>query len=234
MRLKKIPFPGRDRFSYEAKLTKRILQPQRIQIPTHSSLTNQTFGQVFGSFFKSLLLPYSTWLWIIATLIVAAMIHIIAVFTLPHIAEKGAWHRLAKYAPINTMTVLPAYSIQRTLPFLAPDINYSACRFDLSNGTINIQATLLHPEWSLALYTPLGDNFYTITGAELQRSNLNLFIVPQNANDENTSSFGNPEDIVVVKTAHKNGIALIRAPIANQQFLSETIATQSAASCAPF
>jgi len=94
-------------------------------------------------------------LYIVLGLVLAGIIHIIAVLTLPMLAPKNAHARLAALGPANNMIELPAAAPGRqVMPMMAPDVRYAFCRFDLANGPVRLKAAVPDDLWLIALYTP--------------------------------------------------------------------------------
>src|SRR5262245_65635340 len=107
-------------------------------------------------------------LYVVLGLVLAGLIHIVAVLTLPLLAPKNAHARLAALGPANRMIELPAAAPGRqVIPMMAPDVRYAFCRFDLTNGPVRLKAGIPDDLWLIALYTPEGDNFYSVAGAEM-------------------------------------------------------------------
>jgi uncharacterized membrane protein len=156
-------------------------------------------------------------LYILLALVLAGLIHIVAVLTLPALAPKNAWARLVALGPPNTMIQLPPPSPgHQIMPMMAPDVRYAFCRFDLAKGPVRLRAAVSDDLWLIAFYTPEGDNFYTVAGADMKRPQIDLVIangdqpVPEAGADA-------PEDldeVVVIKSPVTEGIAMIRAPLA--------------------
>ena len=67
-------------------------------------------------------------LYIVLGLVLAGLIHIVAVLTLPLLAPKNAHARLAALGPANTMIELPpAAPGRQVMPMMAPDVRYAFC-----------------------------------------------------------------------------------------------------------
>jgi len=116
-------------------------------------------------------------LYIVLGLVLAGLIHIVAVLTLPMLAPKSAHARLATLGPANTMIELPAAAPGRqVMPLMAPDVRYAFCRFDLTNGPVRLKATVADELWLIALYTPEGEKFYSVAGADMKRAEIDLVI----------------------------------------------------------
>ena len=59
---------------------------------------------------------------------------------------------------------------------MAPDVRYAFCRFDLANGPVRLNARIADELWLIALYTPDGENFYSVAGADMKRADIDLII----------------------------------------------------------
>jgi uncharacterized membrane protein len=155
-------------------------------------------------------------LYIVLGLVLAGLIHVIAVLTLPMLAPKNAHARLAALGPANTMIELPAPAPGRqVMPMMAPDVRYAFCRFDLANGPVRLKAAVPDDLWLIALYTPEGDNFYSVAGADMKRAEIDLVITGADQTVEEASADApeSSDEVVVVNSPVTEGVALIRAPL---------------------
>lgn len=174
------------------------------------------------------------WLSIAAAVIVAGIIHILAVLGLPYLAENSAWSRLSSLGDANTMLVLPpASASQQTLPLMAPDIRYAFCRYDLSSGPVRLGTQILDDLWMIALYTPHGDNFYTISGGDLKRAKVAMVIStePETLLQLEADASEDADNVVIVKAPEPTGIAMIRAPLRGPAYAARTELALKRASC---
>ena len=156
-------------------------------------------------------------LYIVLGLVLAGLIHIVAVLTLPMLAPRNAQARLAALGPANTMIELPPASPgHQAMPMMAPDVRYAFCRFDLTNGPIRLRAAIADELWLIALYTPEGENFYTVAGADMKRAQLDLILAAadQTVEEAGVDAPESSDEVLVVNAPVTEGIALIRAPLA--------------------
>lgn len=162
------------------------------------------------------------WLWIIGTVLAGGIFHILIVLSIPSLASRTAWDRLEKIAPVNQMHVLRRASEEsHPLPFMAPDIRYAFCRFDLTAGSVKVTAPVRSAVWSIAIYSPYGENFYSISSADLQRVRIQMIIVDgAQAAEAEADIADTSEELVIVKSPHTRGILLIRAPLSGQSLHS--------------
>ena len=155
-------------------------------------------------------------LYIALGLVLAGLIHIMAVLTLPMLAPRDAHARLAALGPVNTMIELPAATPGRqVMPMMAPDVRYAFCRFDSGYGPVRLKATVADELWLVALYTPEGENFYSVVGADMKRAEIDLVIADADQTVEE-AGVDAPElaaQVLVVNSPVTEGIALIRAPL---------------------
>lgn len=156
-------------------------------------------------------------LYIAMAIVLAGLIHVIAVLTLPFLAPRNAYARLADMGPANTIIKLPALEPgQQVMPKLAPDVRYAMCLFDLTEGPIYLRANVPDELWLIAFYTPIGENFYTVVGSDMKRNNVDLVVTTedQSVADATGNSAEALENLVVVNSPVSKGIALIRVPLA--------------------
>jgi uncharacterized membrane protein len=175
-------------------------------------------------------------LYIALGLVLAGLIHVVAVLTLPMLAPKDAQARLAALGPANTMIQLPpAAPGRQVMPMMAPDVRYAVCRYDLSNGPVRLRAKIADGLWLIAFYTPLGENFYAVVGGDMKRPEVDLIIA---TTDQDVAEIGvdAPEafdDVVVVSSPVVEGVALIRAPLAGASRGAEAERALKATNCGP-
>jgi uncharacterized membrane protein len=176
-------------------------------------------------------------LYIALGLVLAGLIHVVAVLMLPSLAPRNAQARLAELGPANMMIELPAASPGRqVMPMMAPDVRYAFCRFDLANGPVRLKAAVPDELWLIGLYTPEGENFYSVVGADMKRPEIDLIIL---AADQTVEEAGvdAPEwsdDVIVVNAPVVEGVALIRAPLAGPSRASQAERALRATSCGPY
>ncbi len=176
-------------------------------------------------------------LYIMLGLVLAGLIHIVAVLTLPSLAPKNAQARLAALGPANTMIVLPPASPgKQALPMMAPDVLYAFCRFDLTNGPVRLNATIADDLWLFGLYSDEGDNFYAVAGADLKKHAVKFVIVApdQTVEESGVDSPETSDEILVVNSPVTEGIAMIRAPLKGPSRAQRAAEALKATSCEPY
>ena len=176
-------------------------------------------------------------LYIALCLVLAGLIHVIAVLTLPTLAPRDAHARLAALGPTNTMIQLPPPAPGRqVMPLMAPDVRYAVCRYDLSEGPVRLKARIADGNWLIAFYTPLGENYYTVVGGDLKRPDVDLIVATEDQSIaevgvDSTEAFDN---VVVVSSPVVEGIALVRAPLTGQSRSAEADQALKTTYCGPY
>jgi len=176
-------------------------------------------------------------LYIALAVVLAGLIHIVAVLLLPSLAPRNAYARLAALGPANTMIEIPATTPGRqAMPMMAPDVRYAFCRFDLTAGPVRLKAAIPDELWLIALYTPEGDNFYSVAGADMKRAQVDLIISTedQTVEEAGVDSPESSDEVIVVNSPVSEGVALIRAPLAGPSRASFAERALAATSCGPY
>ncbi len=163
---------------------------------------------------KRFLLSRQSLYWVVAGLLLGGILHILVVLGAPVTTDEAAMAKIASAAEVNVATVLPpARPGSQLFPYMAPDVRYVLCRYDISKDPVAVRTPMLEPTWSIALYDPQGENFYTITGSDLQRREAELILAPS---EDGTSAlpFGNdaPTTAITVSVPERTGLLVIRAP----------------------
>ena len=175
-------------------------------------------------------------IYVLFAVVLAGLIHIVAVLTLPILAPKNAWARLVPLGPANSMIMLPPPSPgQQVMPMMAPDVRYAFCRFDLTNGPVRLRATIPDDLWLIAFYTQQGDNFYTVAGTDMKAAK-SISSLPSRSDGRRSGrrrARRASDEVVVVKSPVTEGIAMIRAPLAGVSRTARAEEALKATSCGP-
>jgi uncharacterized membrane protein len=104
-------------------------------------------------------------LYLAATAIVAALVHLIVVLIAPSLATRDAFARLAPLGAPGATVALPRPSpAERLLPYADPAIASAVCRYDLSAGPIRVTAPLGRGAFaSISFHSRRGMVFYALT-----------------------------------------------------------------------
>jgi uncharacterized membrane protein len=176
------------------------------------------------------------WHWLAAAVLAGILLHFIAVFAVTNAFARRDLGALGNLGPTNAMTVLaPITHDNQPMPFMMPDTRYAVCLYDIAKGPLVLRATLGDDDWSIALYDPNGDNVYVVTGADLDRREIELLLTAKQ--DGLASPLSTSKDAaatsVTVGLASRTGIAIISAPMAGAAFATSVERLLLQASCQP-
>jgi uncharacterized membrane protein len=171
---------------------------------------------------------------ILTAVLTAGIVHIATTFSITALGTGSAYRTLKGVLPANELVVLPAQAPgAQVLPFLAPDMLYAFCRFDLARGPIEISARLPEAGWSLALYTRQGDNFYATPGVKSKPVTTQFLLAPATDRLLNLSPGvrKNDVDLSQVTSPDQEGLLVIRAPLKGVAFEAAVNAELKQAKC---
>lgn len=169
-----------------------------------------------------------------AGLIAAAIVHILATLAAPYVNTSTALARLSGRVPTNQMVVLPPVTPgSQQLPFQLPDFRYAVCRFDTTQGPVQVRAHLASPGWVLTVTSALGDSVYSVQAQERTRNDVNLLLVPPG--ERFVGLVGEPANFGALTLAQPStrGLVVVHAPNAGAAFKSFNEANLRKSSCLP-
>jgi uncharacterized membrane protein len=178
--------------------------------------------------------PFVTLGMLLTAVVLGGILHLLTVFAVIALGTGSAYDRLRFQLEANTMKVLPVDPTgAMPLPFLSPDMRYAMCRFDLSAGPLAVSAQLPEVGWSLALYTPQGDNFYIAPGQEGR--NVDATFTLNTASDRVLIPVPGQRradvDAAQVSSPVREGLLVIRGPMKGASYLPIVERTLAAARC---
>lgn len=92
----------------------------------------------------------------------AGIVHILIVLLVPGMSDRDAWSRLAVAGELNRVIRLDTRGVSPLwLGPVDPLFAAAACRFDLEDGAVHVQATEAMPYWSASVYDRDGRNIYS-------------------------------------------------------------------------
>ncbi|MEM9286383.1 MAG: DUF1254 domain-containing protein [Pseudomonadota bacterium] len=166
---------------------------------------------------RSLLLPAGVFA------VVAAISHMITLSVLPSVIMKRAVDLMAERGvPLHAFALVPrstpeTQSVVRT----SPDVAYSVCRFDLSDGPVLVQGTAWNSYGSLNVYDGQTDNIFGIDLGPEQPRVIGTVLSLDRDKDQPV-----PDGLMVHVLKDPKGIALIRrlSPTDEHYLLAEQAA----------
>ena len=169
-----------------------------------------------------------TWLIRIgATLILAALFHVLTVMAFP----TGVMFALSLRSKdmglrANTFYHAPGITAgMRTVVRPSPDLLYSVCPYDVSEAPLRITAEVPHTYWSLSCFASNTDNFFVINDRQVTSNPVEIVLVGPGRSYRKAGNAW----VVVAPTAR--GAVLIRMLIPDEAEVNDLIRIQKRASC---
>lgn len=116
-------------------------------------------------------------------LVGAAIVHIAVIFAIPRVAQNDSWNRLSRLGDLFATIQVAAVPAQGADPtpgadfvFVDPSFIDVACRFDLADAPVRVQAAERTGFWSASIYARNGDNLYSISERVALEGQLDLLV----------------------------------------------------------
>jgi uncharacterized membrane protein len=151
-------------------------------------------------------------------LFTAIAVHLLAVWATPRLIMHRVMNApmVTDLKPTRGAVFSPAVdATSRRVVMPSPDLLYSLCVFDLSQGPLRITARpALDTYWSVALYADNSDNFFVQNDRQTGKSALDLWLVSEGAN---ASAPAVPAGARVVVSPSRRGLLLMRVLTADYE-----------------
>jgi uncharacterized membrane protein len=153
------------------------------------------------------------------TLLVTALLaHLLTIWAVPRLimrvvlqgsaAQSLNMHNQAAFPP-------PVTAQSRAIVMPSPDLLYSVCVYDLSEGAVRVQAAPQLPNyWSIALYSANSDNFFVRNDRQAAGKPVDLWLVPSSGAPAQNQV---PASAEVVVSPSKTGFLLMRVLASDYQ-----------------
>ena len=174
-------------------------------------------------------------LWMLAALLLGAIVHLTTVLVLPSLATQDAYARVSAIAPVNAVVAVPPPTPDNeVMPFMDPAFAMSVCRYDLSRGSLKFSVPISQAYTSVSFYTRGDVPYYAINDRAAGRRviELDLMTAAQRAdlpeNEDITRA-----DRLIVTSPTSTGLIVIRALTPEAGWLTAARSTLAAARCRP-
>lgn len=173
---------------------------------------------------------------VLAGLLLAGIIHIVAVLAVPALAVGRPYERIAAVGPENVVVVLPdPVPGASVLPRPDPAMAMASCRFSLADRPFRLAVSNPSSYWAVALYTRSGANFYTITNRAIGRQGLDMRVLSTvQLARLRESPPADIDDMVLVEAPEEDVLALVRAFVANPAEAPLVKESFASIDCEPF
>lgn len=152
-------------------------------------------------------------LWILGAVLLGGIVHLSTVLAMPRAASEDAYSRLLPLTPINTMVQINAPTPQASImPFMDPAFATAVCRYDLSTGSIKLNAPVSQAYTSVTFYTRRSIAYYAINDRAAGRRAIELDLMTP----EQHAQLPEEEDVtaadrLIVESPSMTGLIVLRA-----------------------
>ena len=152
------------------------------------------------------------WFYRLLTLAVTALLaHLLAVWAAPRLIMQVLMHGpMAQKMNMQNQAAFPepVTARSRSVVMPSPDLLYSVCAYDLSDGPVRITANpQLQNYWSIALYSANSDNFFVRNDRQAQGKPVDLWLVSDTGESYQKNI---PSGAEVVVSPSRSGFLLMR------------------------
>lgn len=171
-------------------------------------------------------------------LILAAMVHIVAILLMPWLSQQDALARLRSTATADRAELIAAPGRGTTwLPSPDPAVAVAACAYNLEEGPLRIAARTGDLFQSVSFHTRAGGVFFAVTDKAAVRGALDLVVMTRGQLDETLALEDDTEpsrDVRIV-APNREGFVIIRvlAPMPSLRDRAESAAKSVACTTEP-
>lgn len=115
-------------------------------------------------------------------LVGAAVVHLGVILAMPRLAGDSAWSRLSARAPLFETDVQAGDG--GPFSFVDPAFDLSTCRFSTGSGPVHLTAEPSSAFWTASVFTPAGDNVYSINQRAALDDTLDIMLGTQEQFDQ--------------------------------------------------
>ncbi|MBO0663297.1 hypothetical protein LQ948_11695 [Jiella sp. MQZ9-1] len=176
----------------------------------------------------------------------AGLVHIAVIFTMPDVARRNAWSRLAEIGTLNQLVRVEALDADPNpalattdapigdFAFVDPAFLTAGCRFSLANGPVRIVASQRDPAfWSASIYNRQGDNLYSINDRSAVDNAFDLMVGTRDQLVDKSAIEDAPETQIPVEVEMSSGYMTIRMLVDEESKRPSIDAFISSIKCQP-
>lgn len=170
-----------------------------------------------------------TFVWSAAILTLAVIIHIIGIFAVPNVIMGTLISRAGDVGGVNTIAHgKRADATSRQIVRPSPDLVYSMCVFDLSEGPLALSAPVpADTYWSLSAFDDNTNNFFVVNDRQISTDHVE-FVLARDGYQAPTLG-GAP----VILSPSDTGVVLFRTLIQSEDQFEALNKIRKQATCAP-
>lgn len=171
--------------------------------------------------------------WVATAAVLAVIFHVAIVWAIPRVIMSAAMTKIGGTGALNTFTHAPRPTdASRAVVRPSPDLAYSICILDLSDGPVRIEVPASDPYTSLALYSSITDNYHVRNnrqdGGLAEGETIRILVAAPGDMPADL-----PEGVEAVTAPTAKGLALVRRVIENDAAMPRLDALRADSVCAP-
>ncbi len=147
---------------------------------------------------------------LLLAIVVAVATHAAVIEAIPVMLMRGAMSRMLSHGSSNQWLAAKRVTAQsRTVIRPSPELAYSACVYDLSQGPVHMRVQAMNDYWSLSLFEANSDNFY-IADNRTASGGVDIWLL-----GDRPANGPPPAGVMIVRSPSDRGIGLIRRHATN-------------------
>lgn len=163
------------------------------------------------------------WHWIGLTAALTIVFHLLGIWLLPRVLMEVSLSQLTPHNQIQHRPQVGASS--RDVVRQSPDLLYSACVYDVSEGPVRVSAAVPDSYFSISMFTMTTDNFFVINDQAIEGDRMDLIVV----GEDDEYSPGQGERVVQAPT--ERGLILFRMLVEDLTNIDQMIALRESTTC---
>jgi uncharacterized membrane protein len=161
--------------------------------------------------------------WIVAALLMGVVAHISYVLFAPGLLFSRQLEQSTKGKPYNQFFISSVANQSALLPAATSKSVVGICKFDLGNGTVQLDAKLPRSYWTLSIYSQSGRQVYALNDVQAGTSEFKVELAKTKTFFQQLMGTSRAEDATQIEnlgwhaeTSEPRGIAVIWIPIADE------------------
>lgn len=167
-------------------------------------------------------------IWVASAIAIGVAVQYAAIWAMPRIIMDRAIEKIADSKDPNQFihAKRPTFG-SRTVVRPSPDLSYSACVLDLSEGPVRITARSSEPYSSLSVFSDITDNVFVENADQVQAGKFDIIVTNERAAPPDVPG------VKIVKLPSNRGLALIRRVVESDEHFRSLEPLKAESICAP-
>jgi uncharacterized membrane protein len=176
--------------------------------------------------------------WIVASLLVGVIAHICYVLFAPGLLFARQLEQSTKGKPYNSFFISSLANQSALLPSATSKSVVGICKFDLGNGSVELNAKLPRSYWTLSVYSQSGRQVYALNDVQAGTSEFKVELAKTKTFFQQLMGNSRAEDATQIEnlgwhaeTSEPRGIAVIWIPIADELMRPQIESIMAGSTC---